>query len=121
LVAEKIWKAIASGEADDSTKLDWVEHVASELVARLIKNSDLDDRLRGLEALNAKGLGGAALTYADLRNHIKMVIDFGELAGFKEAAPSPKEIVRYMKSQGLLEMVLATETHVREPSAKLSS
>lgn len=103
LEAEKVWRAIASGDADDGTKLEWVEHVASKLVAHLIEDDALDDRLRGLQALNATGLGGAAHPYAGLRDHIKLLADFRELAGLEEVAPAPKQIVKFMRSQGLSE------------------
>ena len=103
LTAEKIWRAIANGEAHDHTKLTWVEHVASELVVELIDNASLDDRLRGLQALNATGLWGIADTYAELRKYIHMVADFRELAGREEEAIEPMAIVPFMRSQGLVE------------------
>ena len=102
LTAEKIWRAIANGEAHDYTKLTWVEHVASELVVELIDNASLNDRLRGLHALNATGLWGITDTYAELRSHIDMVADFREIAGLK-AAPKPMQIVPFMRSQGLID------------------
>lgn len=102
LTAEKIWRAIANGEAHDYTKLTWVEHVASELVVELIDNASLNDRLRGLHALNATGLWGITDTYAELRSYIDMVADFREIAGLK-AAPKPMQIVQFMRSQGLIE------------------
>lgn len=102
LTAEKIWRAIANGEAHDYTKLTWVEHVASELVVELIDNASLDDRLRGLQALNATGLWGMTDTYAELRSYIDMVADFNEIVGHK-AAPKPMQIVPFMRSQGLIE------------------
>ena len=102
LTAEKIWRAIANGEAHDYTKLTWVEHVASELVVELIDNASLNDRLRGLHALNATGLWGITDTYAELRSYIDMVADFREIAGLK-AAPKPMQIVPFMRSQGLIE------------------
>ena len=102
LTAEKIWRAIANGEAHDYTKLTWVEHVASELVVELIDNASLNDRLRGLQALNATGLWGITDTYAELRSHIDMVADFREIAGLK-AAPKPMQIVPFMRWQGLID------------------
>lgn len=102
LTAEKIWRAIANGEAHDYTKLTWVEHVASELVVELIDNASLDDKLRGLRALNATGLWGITDTYAELRSYIDMVADFREIAGLK-ATPKPMQIVPFMRSQGLIE------------------
>ncbi len=102
LAAEIIWRAIANGKAHDNTKLTWVEHVASELVGNLIDNASLDDRLRGLQALNATGLWGITDTYAELRSYIDMVADFREIAGL-EAAPKPMQIVPFMRSQGLIE------------------
>lgn len=101
LTAEKIWRAIANGEAHDYTKLTWVEHVASKLVVELIDNDSLDDRLRGQTALNAVGLWGIVDTYAELRSYIQMVADFRELAG-RDAKPDPMDIVPYMRSRGLI-------------------
>jgi hypothetical protein len=106
LAAEIIWRAIANGKAHDNTKLTWVEHVASKLVGNLIDNASLDDRLRGLQALNATGLWGIADRYADLRSHIQMVADFCELAGSK-AVPEPMRIVPFMREQGLIEEKLS--------------
>ena len=106
LAAEIIWRAIANGKAHDNTKLTWVEHVASELVGNLIDNASLDDRLRGLQALNATGLWGIADRYAELRRHIQMVAHFCELAGPK-AVPLPMQIVPFMREQGLIEEKLS--------------
>jgi hypothetical protein len=103
LTAEKIWRAIANGEAHDYTKLTWVEHVASELVVELIDNASLNDRLRGFQALNATGLWGITDTYAELRSYIDMVADFREIAGLEKVAPARTQIVRFMQSQGLIE------------------
>lgn len=103
LAAEKIWRAIANGEAHDYTKLTWVEHVASELVVELIDNRSLDKRLRGLKALNATGLWGVSDSYAELRKYIHMIADFRKLAGREDDAIEPMEIVPFMREQGLIE------------------
>lgn len=102
LTAEKIWRAIANGEAHDYTKLSWVEHVASELVVELIDNESLDKRLRGLRALNAIGLWGISDSYAELRKYIDMLADFRALAGREDETIEPMEIVPFMRSQGLV-------------------
>ena len=106
LTAEKIWRAIANGEAHDYTKLTWVEHVASELVVELIDNRSLDKRLRGLKALNATGLWGVSDTYAELRKYIHMIADFRKFAGREDDAIEPMKIVSFMREQGLIEKKL---------------
>ncbi len=97
--AETIWRAIADGQAADSTKITWVEYVAGRLVKDLINNHDLDERFRGTTALSASSLWGVGDEYAELVSWIEMLADMRELANLNPK-PTPKHVLPHMKKLG---------------------
>ena len=103
--AERIWMAIANGEADSTTMVCWVEHVARKICSGLVKNDDLDDRQRGSAALMATGLYGKDDRFREMRSLIAMWLDFGELAQIKNGPKwqlTPMMIAIAVRSRALI-------------------
>ena len=101
---EVIWRAIAEGKAHASTTSCWVTYVARRLVDGVINKLDLDDKLRGREALRALGLYDKGDRYAGLRDLIETMMSFEDLANpdvMPAPPPRPKDILRSARERGL--------------------
>lgn len=77
-----VWSAIASGNACDDTKLQWVEHIAKSVDQELLEGYASDDRQRGSKALRALGLYGKVDgKYADDRDFVTDLFLFAKHQG----------------------------------------
>lgn len=106
--SEKIWRAIAAGEAHETTKLHWVAYVAQQLVEGLIDKHNLDDKLRGREALLALELYDKRDLYAELRGLIDTWMCFDDVSGPEPrvtSPPRPRDILHVARDRGMFDEV----------------
>jgi hypothetical protein len=103
--AEKIWLAIADGEASDGTKITWINYVAKRLKQDLLKNDNLDDRRRGSAALNAIGLSYRKGEGHEIREFVSSFLDLQDLTRPEietPELPKPMQLVRLLRDRGFL-------------------
>lgn len=78
---ESLWRRIANGTAPKHTVEDWAQHVARELVSKIIDYPSLDEKFKGSEALRSVGLFGRRTADAVLMGDLDWVIGTAEWPG----------------------------------------
>ena len=76
---EMVWRDMAQGKADQYDRDEWLTYIAQRLVAEIIDNNDLDEKLKGPAALFAVGLEGRRVVNSRLLNDLDTLMCFGDL------------------------------------------
>lgn len=105
MAAEKIWRAIAAGEAHDNTKLAWVEHVAKCVMESFLEGDGMESNERGTAALKVLGLCGHRYENARILQVIDTILSFQNLdleAPEQTPLPTPTELLKILQQVGLM-------------------